>query len=543
MGLLLVIFLLFQIYIRVRTTSLGHNHDMNSNEFNSNIFLENKSIYANSNRYNYGPVKVYMLGAIKTIGKRMGHLDFKSFHKDIAFTLGIIDCLIFFTIWHLFGLLSASLYISSPISVLISGYHSQHDNLAILFALIAWIFYLKSQKVKNHKYYFLSAIIFGISLATKHILYLFPVWIIFTKDKQGRNFLKKIKFAFIAYSTFFASFGIELIRHQAELKNTLKGIITNVFEYKSIYGRSFYVKFIELIFPKTLIDKYFNWIPILSGYTFISLIGVLVIGFLLSKKWGNNKIFLPLYLATIYATSPSLADQYLVIPLVASSVFYNSIEMIVFNIVSILYLFRGDTANIGRVQPFSIFLNIKNIRLPLFLWGIQHKFTLVSSQAIVLLFCIKFIFKVQLKYKKKSLFSAKKIAIYPLFNKLKSLSSKIIIKKTHVTILFYMVGIASLFSLLRIKKYPPSNKGINITSITYEKECTPNKDQIREIYNLCNDKYKCKYQVNLENITNKCKEEYKINWNCNFELDKIHLSYSTIPNPIINNQPVILRCY
>lgn len=75
-----------------------------------------------------------------------------------------------------FGLI-AYVFLLNPIGIMLTGYRSHMDNVAILFGLAAWeIFAYRALSIKT---ILLSGILLGLSLSTKHILIAFLVWLLF----------------------------------------------------------------------------------------------------------------------------------------------------------------------------------------------------------------------------------------------------------------------------------------------------------------------------------------------------------------------------
>lgn len=502
--ILLTLLLLFGIGIRVEVASLGWNEDSTSNYLNSRIFLEGKSIYASTDRYNYGPVHFYIVGAIASVEEATGGSTFARLHEDIALFLALVDCGIFAVLYKMFGKVPAVLYILSPISILISGFHSQHDNVAIFLGLTGWLLYLKSQKVNSDKYYFGSALILGLSLVTKHIFYLFPLWVFFTKDDMGRKFPKRVLFLFLVYAVFAGGFALELLRHPQVINAAWGKIVQNVFQYKSVYGYSFFYKFIGLLAPIKLVEDAFLWAPAFKGFTSLYILMLTLYGLAVSRLRKDLTLFPLYYLAAFFALSPAVADQYVVIPLAVVCVFYFRLESVLYLLITVIYLYVSGDYNIGGLQdwPESVYTNLHvvGITLPFSFWNIQYKFSLISSQAYVFIFCLI------------SLFTGKPIG-----------ASKFIGK-----ILFLTITVLSLVYLLIFvweKKIPEEAK-IHILSATYGQSCGAKVgNKTEQESRRCGGLSKCVYEIGQPDPAPGCYKDYSITWSCARTWDKVFVSY------------------
>lgn len=112
----------------------------------------------------------------------------------------------------------------NPVSIIITGYHNQFDTIAVLFALLS-ILYINEEESFSKKDIF--AILFlSLSLMTKHILFLLPVFILLTNNIPLK---KRIVYAIVPPVVFLLSFAPFTIQNNA----ALQGIINNVFLYRS----------------------------------------------------------------------------------------------------------------------------------------------------------------------------------------------------------------------------------------------------------------------------------------------------------------------
>ena len=95
------------------------------------------------------------------------------------------------------GIFWAILFFINPISLIITGYHNQFDNIAVLFALYGCYCIENTSHENNFKIQDLAGIILlSLSIITKHILFIMPVWILLNQNINPR---KKILYAFVKF--------------------------------------------------------------------------------------------------------------------------------------------------------------------------------------------------------------------------------------------------------------------------------------------------------------------------------------------------------
>lgn len=331
-------FILFiTLCIKAFIASLGFNADFESWRIVASIVMDNDPIYSNTARYNYGPVWGYITGGLGFIHELLGYTkaQYDPFHVIIAVFLGIVDIGVSLFVYKIYGKLPALLTLFSPILFIVSAAHSQFDNLAILFAFAGWFLFLKSQKSSSNRVYFISALLLGVSLMTKHILLFFPLWIFFIRDEQNRSYKHKMLFCGIMYIVFFCGFVFEILRFYDQRQEIIDGIVKNVFMYRG-YGGSAVGTLTSLLFPKALLDG-LQYIPVLKGSNFLYILFLSVYGYVASRLHFELKYYLPLYLLVFFAFAPSEAPQYLIIPLVAVSIYHRHIGALLFLIASFIY--------------------------------------------------------------------------------------------------------------------------------------------------------------------------------------------------------------
>lgn len=291
---LAVLVLLIGISARVLMPLRGFNYDIESWKIAADILANGGNVYGQTGRYNYGPIWFYILHFLDQFpGTGAGH--FIAFRWKVALFLSAVDIGIFLVLLRVYGLVVASLFFLNPISIIITGYHSQMDNLALLIGLIAVLLI----EYKRHSWGLIPGLtVLGLSLMTKHFLIFFPLWLAF-KEKRWS---KKLLILLIPYGLFFISFiPFWKLGHS--------GILNNVFLYRSVTNAPFWSTFLPsvvyLAIPKIIL-----------------FVGTLL---LLGLIWRNKK---PLesfnyYLVCVVIFSSAVVNQYFAISLPAIATQWN----------------------------------------------------------------------------------------------------------------------------------------------------------------------------------------------------------------------------
>ena len=189
----------------------------------ASLASEGKNIYANMTAYNYGALFSIILGKVYTAAAYLGGsvLTYKILHVGV---LSVTDFLIAKLVEKKAGTLWGILFFLNPISMIVDSYHTQFDNIAVMFGAYG-VFCLESS-AEDDRFSLrdiLGVILLSLSLITKHIMYAFPVYVLFSTRIKTR---KKLLYALVPPLLFLASF----LPYWAE---GAEGIIRNVFMYRS----------------------------------------------------------------------------------------------------------------------------------------------------------------------------------------------------------------------------------------------------------------------------------------------------------------------
>ena len=233
------------IILRFVAMSLGHNFDFESYCVVGEIAGNFKNVYANTSRYNYGPIFFFIQGTLYRLAQVRPSEWVSVFRILIVSVLTIADLGITAFIAGRYSLKKAAVFFLNPVSIVITGLHNQFDNIAVLFALLSILFYNEEETFSVKDAGFVA--MFTISLVTKHILFLVPFFLLV---KKGLPLKKKALYAFVPPALFLLSFVPFVIHNQA----AFEGVRDNVFLYRSKHNAPLLGFFYNLIgFPERLI--------------------------------------------------------------------------------------------------------------------------------------------------------------------------------------------------------------------------------------------------------------------------------------------------
>jgi hypothetical protein len=310
------------IAARLFVATLGHDFDFDSWVIIAKVPLGG-NVYA-TDRYNFAPGWFLILHI----------LYFLSGHNPAAFRyfvpgfLSLVDAGIFYILWRKFGRLAGCWFFLNPISIVVSGYQNNFDNIAILAGLLA-VFLIKDEFDKPlGRRAILGLALLGISLVLKHVFFAFPFWLAI----KQRGFGQKILMVAIPVSIFLLSF----VPYWPGGKNE---IIQNVFLYRSYTTDFFYNMFLPR-FVQFMFSSQSVWVFCLVIFAFIC-----------RQKSTLETMFL--YTCVMVATPPANINEYLAIPLcfVATHLNLFTILYTFFGSVHVLVDYNG--LRLHRISPTS----------------------------------------------------------------------------------------------------------------------------------------------------------------------------------------------
>lgn len=338
---------LVSVVIKVSLASLAHNYDVDSYVIVADHVRAGHTVYAATERYNYAPAWSYVVAGVRSLQMLLFPNDadggVRMFHVMIAVLLAYVDLLMALWLAKHHGLAAGFVMLCNPVSWLLTGFHSQFDNLAVYVGLLGCGLALGKEGERISTGRFLAGVgLMGLSLITKHILIFFPLWCFV---RAGISWPRKLAILFVPAGLFLASF-LPFVSDPA----ALKGIRENVFAYEAYKLTGFLPHAIGCFGSVQALDKALAFIPVVGGFKFVWLATLCLCGLLLRRVPVEHAALY--YLTAMVVLSGQVMDQYLAIPLVACAVFCRSPLMWGYLAVSLFYLL-GSSANIGTVDGFE----------------------------------------------------------------------------------------------------------------------------------------------------------------------------------------------
>ena len=320
------------IMLRLLVSLIGYNYDFKSYLIVGDIVSHGKNVYVETTRYNYAFIFSWILGFFYWISMFFGQFQIFIYRYLIIVVLTLSDIGIFYFIFKNGNIKLAILFFLNPISIIITGYHNQFDNIAVLLSLIA----IQNFEYTGNKFSykdFLSIFFLSLSLVIKHILFLFPLWILFSnklplKKKLMYSIIPPIIFLF-SFVPFFGNGGLE-------------GILNNVFLYKS-YNNSPLIMPFAVIFCNSIIKNSLFYI----FFAFMILFGIIF------RKQAIKNLLL-FYFLCLVTFSSAVANQYLAIPLVAVILLGLGLKYIYSIAIGLYLVFSPDGLNIIQFTNINV---------------------------------------------------------------------------------------------------------------------------------------------------------------------------------------------
>jgi hypothetical protein len=285
------------VVLRYLAAARGHNFDFESFRIVTEIASRGGNVYAETSRYNYGPVWFNLLHLFDRMGSVLSNRPCAFRLLLVTFLTGV-DLCIFSLLFRSFGRRAALMFLLNPIGIVITGYHNQFDNLAVLTGLVAVLIYEKRLMPKCRDPLWPSLAVLGVSLVIKHDLFAFPLWMAL----KCTSWRRAIATAAVPIGIFFASF----VPYWSTSRD---GIIAHVFLYPSFDNAPLW----HIVVPGALQ-------AIITPKVLFAL-ALIVGGWLFRGLPATHSLLL--YTLVLVSFSPAVANQYLAIVVPAVAVYWN----------------------------------------------------------------------------------------------------------------------------------------------------------------------------------------------------------------------------
>lgn len=282
------------VALRYLAMFFGSNYDYGSFEVVGELQADGHNVYASTTRYNYGPVWFIVLGLLWDTSQA-GVGDTALFRPMIVTLLIVADLAIGYLLLRRFGRVAATLFVLSPLSILITGYHNQFDNVAIAigFGAVLLIGGERDGPLARRQWWGIALL--GLSLIVKHVLFFLPLWMGLRQRERRRALL----ITAVPILMFAASF-------LPWMADGWTGVFDNVISYRSHANA-------PLIDVLTLGTLSADWLWRVGSVVFFA--GMVVLGWVV-RRLDHEWTFLAMLVAVV-VLAPGVANQYLAIPMAA----------------------------------------------------------------------------------------------------------------------------------------------------------------------------------------------------------------------------------
>jgi hypothetical protein len=316
------------VAVRLFVAQPAHNFDFDSYRIVANIMDRGGNVYAETSRYNYGPIWFWVLHALDSLSHWFAD-PLRAFRLSLAVFLTLVDLGLFAVIWRRHGRLAATATLLSPVAILITGFHGQFDNFALLLGMVAVSLY----ESDDHRVpgpsgitstRFAAFMMLGISLMVKHILFLFPVWLAL----RERGWRARAWAFGLPVAVFLSGF-------LPYLREGRAGIIANVFQYRSFANAPLW----NAVLP-SFVRELIAPVPLF-------LAALLVAGYVTRRRRAMDALLL--YTLVLVCFAPAMTNQYLAIVVPAIAVFTN-IPFMLYSLVATLLLISSDSGLLPQAR-------------------------------------------------------------------------------------------------------------------------------------------------------------------------------------------------
>jgi 4-amino-4-deoxy-L-arabinose transferase-like glycosyltransferase len=321
-----VVAVLIGTLARIMVASLGHNGDYDFWIRHAEVIRNGGNLYEGGESYGYGPVWMFVLRFADLVQNILPE-NRKVFRLVIILVLTLADLLIATIIAKKFSHYAALLFFINPVSIIITGYHNQFDNIAIGAGLLAIIILTNFHKSEYRKFYWAGLILLGLSIAIKQVLIFFPFWLLL----RAGTLRQKISRLVVPYLVFCATF-----LPWATSLEKIEVIVGEIFPRR---GRSgLLLTLLGAEYDGTIRGTRFDDLAHHSVSAIFVLI-VVLLGWLMRRRCLFDSVII--YLVAIVAFAPAYSQQQLILPLIALFV-YATIELKIFYLLTLLFMVQNS---------------------------------------------------------------------------------------------------------------------------------------------------------------------------------------------------------
>jgi hypothetical protein len=203
------------------------NYDQESFEVVRGIVNRGGNVYAETVRYNYSPVWFILLGVFGRISDATG-LPFQFVIRATLTLVDIATALLVLVAARRLAMpperaaIASVLFLANPVSIAVTGFHGQFDNLALLFVVAALVVQLEGPRSRA------ATVLLGIGVIVKQTV---APLVLFVLSGSVRSPPGRLRAAIVIGIAFF----LTLVPF-AFAPDALVGILTSVFAYGAYAG-------------------------------------------------------------------------------------------------------------------------------------------------------------------------------------------------------------------------------------------------------------------------------------------------------------------
>lgn len=280
------------IGIRLDLAVREANFDTESYWLVSELKSQGRNVYQHTWRYNYGPGWMEVLSLMRKAGADSA----EALRMSVALLLAGVDSVLGLLVAAASGSSIGAIFLLQPLSWVLSGTHSQFDNLALLWLLAALALLPKEGTAPGWPRLLAIAFLLGVSLVFKHLALILPVVFLF----QNWSWPKRLALFLAPGILFYLSFApYSLIWPRLE---------PHVFQYQASFSYSWWdhpPSFLRAFWARGDGSKHIFWFKLV----FILMLAGTLWRFR-QRPWLEQGA---LYLLAAFALQPGCAIQYLAI--------------------------------------------------------------------------------------------------------------------------------------------------------------------------------------------------------------------------------------
>ena len=328
---------------RVLIALRGSNADFKAWFENTKVLRNGGNLYSGNEAYGYGPVWMFIL-RFADLAQNIFSENRQVFRLVIILVLTTFDLMIAIFIAKKFSIAGGLMFFVNPISVIITGYHNQFDNLAVLVGIGAILVISEAEFGNQQKTLWFGLVLIGFSLAVKQVLLFYPIWLFFRAGTL-RHRLTRATVPYVIYLACFTPWATSIERIKIIVEEIFlqrrgrSGILLNLAgaDYAgTIHGATYSDLARQIIFAA--------WI-----------IGVFAFGWIMRNRSITHSLVV--YLVVMLAFAPAYSQQQLILPLLAVFI-YATTELKIFYVVTLIFMVQNsDELGIEFFFPYVFRLN------------------------------------------------------------------------------------------------------------------------------------------------------------------------------------------